>query len=134
MKFTCQDISINDEDFGCTISLSENRDDYNEENIRKVAKMSQSQIAELIGRYILLQRTYPEDEFEKDYYYFESSDETESGELNNFKIELYPTRFLMYREKDVFDIEIKPSKKELANLKVALKKIVNDRGGLLIHT
>ena len=67
MKFICQDISINDEDFGCTISFSENRDDYNEENAGKFAKMSPSQIAELIGRYILIQRSYPEDQFEKDY-------------------------------------------------------------------
>jgi len=133
MKFNCQEISISDENFGCTISLSENRDEYNEENAGKFGKMSPSEMAETIGQYILIQRSYPEDEFEKDYYYFETSDETESGELGNFKIELYPTRFLMYRDNDIFDIDIKPSKKELARLKTALKKIVEDRGELLIH-
>jgi hypothetical protein len=133
MKFNCQDISISDESFGCTISLSENRDEYNEEKADQYLKMSPGKVAESIGRYILLQRSYPEDEFEKDYYYFETSDETESGELENFKIELYPTRFLMYRDNQVFDIDIKPSKKDLARLKIALKKIVNDHGELLIH-
>lgn len=133
MKFHCVDISINDEEFGCTISLSEKRDDYSEENADKILKMSPSEVAESLGRYILIQRSYPEDEFEKDFYYFETSDETESGELENFKIELYPTRLLMYRDNEVFDIDITPSKKELARLKIALLKIVNDRGELLIH-
>jgi hypothetical protein len=133
MKFHCQDISINDEDFGCSISLRENRDEYNEENADKILKMSPSEVAESIGRYVLIQRSYPEDEFEKDYYYFETSDGTDSGELENFKIELYPTRFLMYRDNEIFDIDIKPSKKVFADLKVALKKIVNDRSELLIH-
>lgn len=133
MKFICQDISINDEPFGCTVSLSENRDEFNEENAKKLAKISPSEVVESIGRYILIQRSYPEDEFEKDYYYFEASDDTKSGDLENFKIELYPTKFLMYRDNEIFDIDIKPTKKELASLKIALKKIVNDRGELLIH-
>jgi len=133
MKFYCQDISISDEEFGCSISLSENRDENNEENADKILKMSPSEVAESIGQYISIQRSYPEDEFEKDYYYFETSDDTGSGELENFKIELYPTRFLMYQDNDIHDIHFKPSKDEFANLKKILKKIVNDHGELIIH-
>ncbi len=70
MKFYCQDISISDEEFGCSISLSENRDEYNEENADKILKMSPGEVAESIGQYISIQRSYPEDEFKKDYYYF----------------------------------------------------------------
>lgn len=133
MKFDCQDISISDEEFGCSITLSENSDEYNEENADKLRKMSPSEVAESFGQYILIQRSYPEDEFEKDYSYFETSDDTKSGELENFKIELYPTRFLMQRDNDVYDINLKPTKKEFANLKRVLKQIVNDRGELIIH-
>ena len=133
MKFYCQDISINDEEFGCSISLSENRDEYNEENADKILKMSPGEVAKSIGQYISIQRSYPEDEFEKDYYYFETSEDTGSGELENFKIELYQTRFLMYKDNDIHDIHFKPSKDEFASLKKTLKKIVNDRGELIIH-
>ena len=133
MKFFCQDISISDEEFGCTISLSENRDEYNEEKADKILKMSPSEVAKSIGQYVMLQRSYPEDDCEKDYYYFETSDSTRSGELENFKIELDPERFLMHRDNDIYAIDIKPSKREFAKLKTVLKKIVNDRGGLVIH-
>jgi hypothetical protein len=133
MKFYCQDISIGDEEFGCSISLCENRDEHNQENADKILKMSPSEVAESLGRYIMIQRSYPEDDFEKDYYYFETSDEAGSGELENFKIDLYPTRFLMYRDNDIYDIDIKPSKDEFAKLKKILKKIVNDRGELIVH-
>lgn len=133
MKFLCLDISINDEEFGCSISFSENRDEYNEENTEDFRKMTPSEGAESIGKYLMLQRSYPEDEFEKDYYYFETSDETGSGELQNFRIELHTDRFLMYWDNHIYDIEIKPSKKEFTQLKTVLKKIVNDRGELIIH-
>ena len=133
MKFYCQDISISDEEFGCSISLSENRDEYNEENADKILKMPPVEVAESIGQYISIQRSYPEDEFEKDYYYFETSDDNGSGELENFKIELYQTRFLMYKDNGIHDIDFKPSKDEFASLKKTLKKIVNDRGELIIH-
>src|SRR5215210_3090171 len=109
IKFYCPDISISDEEFGCSVSLSENRDEYNEENADKILKMSPSEVAESIGQYILIQRTYPEDEFEQDYFYFETSDDSGSGELENFKIELYPTKFLMHRDDEIYDIDIKPS-------------------------
>jgi hypothetical protein len=133
MKFYCQDISFSDEEFGCSISLSENRNEYNEENADKILKMSPSKVAESIGQYISIHRSYAEDEFEKDYYYFETSDDTRSEELENFKIELYPTRFLMYQDNDIHDIHFKPSKDEFSNLKKILKKIINDRGELIIH-
>ncbi len=133
MKFHCHDISISDEEFGCSISLSENPDEYNEENADKILKMSPSEVAESMGQYILIQRTYPEDELEQDYFYFETSDDSGSGELEKFKIELYPSKFFMHRDNELYDIDINPSKKELAQLKIVLKKIVSDRGELVIH-
>ena len=133
MKFSCQDISISDEEFGCSISLSENRAEDNEENAEKILKMSPSEVAESLGRYISIQRSYSEEEFENDSYYFETSDDTQSGELENFKIELHPTRFVMHWDTDLYDIDIKPSKEEFSKLKIILKKIVNDRGELLIY-
>ena len=134
MKFYCQHISISDDEFGCSISLSESRDEYNEEYADKILKMSPSEVAESTGRYILIRRNFPEDEFEKDYYYFETSDHAGSGELENFKIELHPTRFLMHRDIEIYDIDIKPSKKEFAELKKVLTKILNGWGELIISS
>lgn len=133
MKFLCQDISISDEEFGCSISLSKNPDEYNEENADKILRMSPSEVAESIGKYILIQLTYAEDEFDPHYFYFETSDDSGLEELENFKIELYPTKFLMQQAKETYDIEIRPSKKDLAKLKIVLKKIVDGRGELIIH-
>ena len=112
MKFSCKEISIDDEDLGCTISFSENVDNDGFEKERTI-----DEIMDTIGQYITLQRTYPEDEFEKDYYSFESSDFDKSGELVDFKIDLYRT-------------QINVDDQKFENLKVVLTKIANGKGQL----
>ena len=102
MKFDCREISISDEAFGCTLILSEKND-----NAAEQMKMSIDQITNSSGQYLLLQRTYPEDDYENDYYYFETNDFDKSGELKSFKIELNKNRFLMQKENDFFEIILK---------------------------
>src|SRR5687767_2192195 len=104
MKFDCKEISMSDEAFGCTLTLSEEKDDAAEQ-----MEMSIEQIMNSSGQYFLLQRTYSEDDFEKDFYYFETSDLDKSGELKNFKIELNKSKFLMRKENDLFEINIQPN-------------------------
>ena len=66
MKLNCIKISINDDDLGCQVTFSENK------RLREeTANMSVSEIIESIGRYLLLQRSYPEDEFDNNNYYSE---------------------------------------------------------------
>src|SRR4051812_37527307 len=107
MKFDCKHISINDEEFGCTVSLSERADDSELSKPEITFKMSIDEVLASIGQYILLQRTYPEDEFEEDYYYIETSNQDISGNLKDYKINLYRTKFLMDFDNELFEINIK---------------------------
>ena len=127
MKFDCKEISISDETFGCTLTLSEEKG-----NSAKQMEMSIEQIMNSSGQYLLLQRTYPEDDFENDYYYFETSDFDKSGELKEFKIELSRNKFLMRKENDLFEINIQPNDEEYNNLKKTLAKLIKDKGQLMI--
>ena len=127
MKFDCKEISISDDVFGCTLTLSEVKD-----NAAEQIGMSIKQLMSSSGKYLLLQRTYPEDDFENDYYYFETSEFDKAGELKNFQIELNKKIFLFKIDDDLFEINIKYNRKEYNNLKKILVKLVNDKGQLLI--
>jgi hypothetical protein len=128
MKFNCKEISISYEEFGCTLTLSEKEDEG-------IAQMNMT-IEELMnssGQYLLLQRTYPEDEFESDYYYIETSKSDKSGELKDFSIDLYRTQFLMTYDNELFEISINPHNHEFENLKKILEKLTNNKGQFIIH-
>ena len=53
-------------------------------NIEKSVK----EIMNSLQPYIMLQRTYGEDDFEEDFYYFETIDFDKSEELKDFTIEI----------------------------------------------
>ena len=55
MKLNCIEISINDDDLGCQVTFSEKKD-LGEES----ANMSVQEIIDSIGKYLLIQRSYPE--------------------------------------------------------------------------
>ena len=83
MVFIAKEISISDEGFGITISICQKEDKYNLN-----VDLSFEEIVNSMGKYILLQKTYAEDEFETDYYYFESHDKDNCGELDDYVIVL----------------------------------------------
>ena len=128
MKFNCKEISISDEEFGCTLTFSEKEDNGSFE-----IGMTIDEIMASTGQYILLQRTYPEDEYESDYYYLETSNPDKSGELKDFSIHLYRTRFLMTYNNETFEIGINTNDEEFESLKKILEKLTNKRGQLIIH-
>lgn len=127
MKFVCKEISVSVEEFGCTVTLSENKDDYEFENQKTV-----DEIMDSIGQYIMLQRTYGEDEFEEDYYYFETSDFEKSGELDDFEIVLTEKKFILTIENDKYEIQIEPNEQEWNELKKAIKRLTEHKGRLNI--
>lgn len=128
MKFDCKEISISDEELGCTLTLSENEDNGTSET-----GMTIDEIMTSIGQYILLQRTYPEDESESDYYYIETSNPDKSGELKNFSIDLYRTQFLMTYDNEIFEISINTNNQKFEALKKTLEKITNKKGNFNVH-
>lgn len=127
MKLDCKEISINDGELGCEVTFSEN-----EELGSKIENMSFKEIIDSIGRYLLLQRTYPEDDFDRDSYYFETHDENLCGELEDFEIVLSRQSFVLKFDSEIVEISINPSDKEFADLMHVLPIIINKRGVLII--
>jgi len=128
MKLDCKEISISDDELGCTIEFSEEKEKF-EVNIKKSVK----EILASIKPYILLQRTYGEDEFEEDYYYFETLDFDKAGELKDFTIDVYRKKILITCNNEIFEITIHAKDKKFENLKTVLKKIANKEGQLRIY-
>lgn len=127
MKLECKEISIIDGELGCEVTFSENEDLGS-----KTENMSLKEIIDSIGRYLLLQRTYPEDDFESDYYYFETHDENLGGELEDFEIVLSRHCFELIFDSEIIEISINPSDKEFADLMHILPILINEQGNLKI--
>ena len=83
---------------------------------------------ELMGEYLNLQRSYPEDEFEKDYYTIELSDFDKSGELEDFTINLSRTQFQMNYKDEIIEIQLETDDLTFGKIKDVLKEIVNGKG------
>jgi hypothetical protein len=127
MKLDCKEISINDDDLGCQITFSENEDLGS-----KTENMSFKEIIESIGRYLLLQRSYPEDDFGNGNYYFETHDENLHGELEDFEMLLSRSCFELKFSEDKIEVSINPTEKEFAELKRVLPILIFGKGKLII--
>ncbi len=128
MKFYCNEIQIEDGEFGCTLTFNEDEYDY-EKEMRKSTK----ELMNSTQNYILLQRTFPEGNFEDDYYYFEPSDFDKACELKDFIIDLHPTSFELTLNGDFYQVQFKEDNNKFELIKSALEIITNGRGTLTIH-
>jgi hypothetical protein len=127
MKFECKELSIDNAEIGCSVTFYDKKGEYTFGKEQTVAEMVHS-----LGKYIILQRTYAEDEFEEDYYYFETNDFEKSGELNTFNILLTKTEFILTIENEKYEIQINTIEKEWNELKEALIKLTEKKGQLNI--
>ena len=128
MKLDCKEISISDEDFGCQITFSENEDLGSE-----TEHLSFNEIIESIGRYLLIQRSYPENDIGNGNYYFETHNENLCGDLEDFEIFLSRNCFELRFSEDNIEISINPTEKEFAELKRVLPILIFGKGRLIIN-
>ena len=128
MKLNCIEISINDDDLGCQVTFSENKR-LGEE----LSNMSVSEIIESIGRYLLLQRSYPEDEFDSNNYYFETHNENLCGGLIDYQMKLSRTFFELEMQNEKIEVSINPTEKEFKELKKVLSLLTNKNGKLIVN-
>ena len=128
MKINCIEISINDEDLGCQVTFSENRS-LGEE----AAEMSVQEIINSTGKYLLIQRSYPDFEDESDYIYFETHDEELSGELSDYEMVLSREQFELKLIDGKIEVLINPTEKEYSELKKILPILTNKTGKLIIN-
>ncbi len=127
MKLNCSEISINDDDLGCQITFSEDRDLGKE-----TENMSVKEILDSTGRYLLLQRSYPENKYGSNYY-FETHNESLCGALINYEMTLSRTYFEFKIQNEKIAISINPTEKEFGELKKILQRLTNKKGKLTIN-
>ena len=128
MELNCIEILINDDDLGCQVIFSEKKD-LGEET----ENMTVNEIIESIGRYLLLQRSYPEDDYASGNYYFETHDKKLSGNLIDYEMILSRSYFELNIQNEKIEISINPTKKEFFELIKVLTILTNKNGRLIIN-
>ncbi len=128
MKLNCIEIRINDEEFGCQVTFSEKKDLGAESE-----NMSVNEIIESIGRYLLLQRSYSEDDFDNDYIYYETQDENFAGKLTDYEMVLSKKCFELKFKHGKIEVLINPTEKEYSKLKEMLPILINNNEKLIIN-
>lgn len=128
MKINCIEISISDEELGCQVTFSEKKDlGENAPNI------TTQEIIDSIGRYLLIQRSYPELKDESDHIYFETHNEEFAGELSDYEMVLSRERFELKIIDEKIEVIINPTDKEYTELKKTLPILTNKTGKLIIY-
>jgi len=122
MNFQCEELSISDEEFGCTITSSDSTTSEDQ-------FMTAEEIMNSEEKYLLIQRTYPEDNDDVDNYHVETS-ETEVDLLSDgteMTVEIDPERFKIELPGAQLEIGLNLTDKELENLEKTLKERFEDR-------
>ena len=117
MKIECKRLSISEEELGLQIVFYSNE---KEEDPESLDYSNITEVVNSIGPYLMIQRSYPEDEFEKDYYYIELTDFDESGDLKEFVFTLTGKKLKIKWEKNSVEIELNIDEKEIEDLIEAL--------------
>ena len=122
MNFECRQLTINDDpDFGCTIEFNGTIENYNE-NLTIEEQLSPS------GKYLLIQRSYPEEEFENDWYTIETSvTEIDFSQKDKMYVNLNQKEFEIYCAGVTIVIGLKLSKKEYSQLDKTLRTRFKDK-------
>ncbi|MCF8255602.1 MAG: hypothetical protein K9J84_13580 [Bacteroidia bacterium] len=120
VDFICKNLSITDDpDFGCTVEFSDSIDNENE-NIDYIINNTE--------KYLLIQRSYPEDIDEIDWYTVETSEnETELNQKDKIIIKLNSSLFEINWSGSKLIIGLELSDSELNDLKKILKTRFKDK-------
>ena len=123
MNFKCVELSITDDpDFGCTIRFSDTKDKEYDEN-QTIEEMMTSN-----DKYFLIQRSYPEDLYENDFYSIETSEsDIELSYLDKILIELNEDNIKINWSGDRVEIGLNLEENEIKYLRKILKKRFKER-------
>ena len=86
-NFQCIELTIQDEELGCNITFSDSRSA--DDQFKSMEEIMNSD-----EKYLLIQRTYPEDDYDADYYYIESSESDEIFNPNEKIIAVLNQKFI----------------------------------------
>jgi len=123
MNFTCNNLSITDDpDFGCIIQFSDTKDPGYVE-FQPLDEINNSN-----EKYFLLQRSYPEEQYENDFYSIESSEsKTELGYKDLILIDLNRDSVKFQWSGDKIEIELILNENDFVHLTKILRKRFKDR-------
>jgi hypothetical protein len=113
MNFTCNKLSVNIEELGCTVQFSEKKDgDCN---------------------YLLLQRTYPEEDDEDDSQYIEFNDFGKSGFYKKVKLQLHQDFLSVKFGENQVNVNLNTALEDYEKLKKALRIISSETWDLTVY-
>ena len=121
MNFQCEELTISDDELGCTVKFSDSKslDDQ---------FMTIEEIMNSDEKYLLIQRTYPEDEYDLDYYQIESSEtETELNSKDKLIVRLSPEKLEIDCSGDHLEIGLSLTDKEHQDLKEVFDVVFKER-------
>ncbi len=121
MNFQCEEFTISDEDLGCTITFSDSKS--SDDQFKSVEELMNSE-----EKYLLIQRTYPEDTYESDYYYLETSEtDTELDSDDIMIVTMNQDRFKIDWSGAHLEIGLNLTESELKDLEEILESRFKDR-------
>jgi len=130
MKLNCKRIEIQEGEFSCSVTFYEKEQD---DTIKLNHKSSLDQFAKSIGPYLSINRTYPEDDFETDYYYIELSDFDKSDEFKDVCIDLYSNKLMINFNNETFEIHFNIDALTYENLIKILEQVTFQNGQVNVH-
>lgn len=125
VNFHCKELSILDEELGFTIILSDSKS--SDDQFKTVEEIMNSE-----EKYLLIQRSYPEDDDDIDYYYIETSEtDTELSPRDKMIVEISHEKFKINWSGDQLEIGLNLTSKEQKELRKAFEVIFKKRTILL---
>jgi hypothetical protein len=122
MNFQCEELAISDKELGCTITFSDSKS--SDDQFKTIEEIMNSE-----EKYLLIQRTYPEDDDDMDNCHIETS-ETDVELLSDdieITVAIDKERFKIEFPGAQLEIGLNLTDKELENLKEILKSRFKDR-------
>ena len=122
MKFKCDKISVDDSELGLTIIFSEKRKN----------SFDYEDTVNADSNYILIQLSYPEDEYEKYYSFIEFNDVKKSGNIDKYKFHLSKNEFIVKSKDEEVKCLFNISDEKFNEIKEVLERIISGKNKLTI--
>ena len=125
MNFQCKELSISDYELGFTIIFSDSQSSDDQFK-------TEEEIINSGEKYLLIQRSYPEEEDDIDYYYIETSEtDTELSPRDKMIVEISQEKFKINWSGDHLEIGLNLTDKEQQELRKAFEVTFKERTILL---
>ena len=121
INFQCEELTLSDQELGCTVIFSDSISA--DDQFKTIEEIMNSE-----EKYLLIQRTYPEEEYDPDFYYIESSEtDTELSPKNKMIVSLSQEKFEIDWSGDHLEIGLNLTEQKLKDLMEILEVVFQER-------